>query len=1043
MRVWSFRLAAACLAFVSFETVGRAQNDTTAALAGNVTDAASHEAVAGARITLRQAETGDTFTARTNASGQFFFVGLRVGSAYALRVTAADFEAEEIPALSLALGEERQLDIALSTIASRTHHLERMTITAARERLAPGTSSTLSESDIEQRPTLDRSINDYATADPRITLLDDETGEISAAGQNVRFNSLQIDGIRLDDQFGLSASGLPSQGNPFSMETIAAVSVELAPYDVSRGGFTGASINAVTKSGSNRLSGSAYYSYRNEKFRAPDPRTGTRTPFTDKTYGFTLGGPLIRNRLFFFASWERSVHTDPAREPGFIPDAAAIERILLITKEKFNYDAGSLAEAGEKSRTSDRSMLKLDWRINAQHRLSARYTRSHGTQPNFANYSSSGETSLNTHWYESAQDLDAWSAQLFSKWLDAFQTEIVFAQQNYTNIRTPNSRWPQVRIGKVPASDSSTETGVVWFGADSDSMLNELTTKNLQAKISAKWLLGKHRIEFGGETLHSDFDNRRLQYAWGAYSFASIDDYEIGKMSGYTLEYMLDGGTPGVKWGYSVNTVFLQDTWRPFRTLTLTAGARFDYPTMDEKPRENPLVEQTFGVRNDATIDGAYTLAPRVSVAWKPVATRILQLRGGAGIFQGRIPGVWMSNAFVNDGLKAVRTTTKPDQFVADIYNQPQGPPTSTRMRVDLMDDALHLPTVARANLALDFELPWQNFVASLEWLYSRAQKSLVYRDLNLKRVATGPDGRPIYGEWKWNAKNTMFEHNANSQYANEKFDDVFLLTNADKRADNSVSSYLTLSLKRPLRNHWGASIAYTRGHATEVSPFTASTANANFSTRMSIDPNSDETGTSNTEVRDRIVTTLSTKFALIRNFNTTIQLLYDAHSGRPYSFTFRNDGNGDGHLNDLFYVPTSRNDPKVYWRTPVEADAFFAYLANNNALRRFAGQIVPRNTERSKFQHRFDLHLSQEIPFWKTLRSEIFCDLLNFTNLLNRRWGQIYQYASPYNLPVAYGYYDAASGQYFYSYQAEPKQQALQAATSRWRIQAGVKIKF
>ena len=1060
----------------------RAQTETTASLGGTVTAADSRSPVADARVSLKLAATGDVFTARTNASGQYFFAGLRVDDGYTLVASAPGYDTQTIGPFSLGLGEQKQVDVVFADPRNQVVQLEPMTVTAQREQPPAGTGSVVSESGIETRPSNDTStINDFATSDPRITMLDADTGEIAAAGQNVRFNSIQIDGMRIDDMFGLFDSGLPTQGeNPFSMETIQSVSVDLAPYDVTRGGFTGASINAVTKSGSNIFAGSAYYTYRNEKFRAADPTTGLRTPFTSTTYGFTLGGPIVKNHLFFFISWGRNNYTNPAKEAGYAPDDASLTRIISAARDLYNFDAGQLFDPGGKNRQRDNYMAKIDWRINAQHRLTLAYNGSHGSQPTFPDYGGASTTSLSSHWYTAKRSLDSLSAQLVSQWTSAFQTQISASRQHIVADYSPNSVWPQVSIGSVPALDGGAP-GTVYIGPDSTYQTNKTITNVTQAQLVGTWLLGKHRIEFGASTIRSDFTDTYLPYAWGGYTFANsssnnvaytaLDNFERGYFNTYNYQRPLsaDGSIPNVSWGYAVNTLFVQDTWRALRSLTLTAGIRYDYPTMSDRPAENALFEQTFGMRNDGNIHGAATFGPRASFTWTPGRLKRLRVRGGAGVFQGRAPGAWLSNAFDNNGSTSVQVTVRNStdrnyRFLTNINGTslaatPTTPPdwatsgTTPSIPMNLMSNGLRLPAVVRGNLALDLQLPWQRMTASIEWLYTRAFNSLVYRNINLLQTATGPDGRPLYGTWKVNTDGSISPDSSNIQYLHPaspdgsvNFQDVYLLTNADRRKDNSQSSYLTLALTRPVRDHWGFSIAYTRGHATEVSPFTNSVAATNFSRRVSVDPNSDETGTSATEVRDRVLTTFTYRFALIRKFNTTLSLVYDAHSGRPYSYAFTNDANldrGSNTNNDLFYVPSGRNDPKVYWLNQSEQDAFFAWLATNNDLRRYAGQIVPRNSERSQFIHRLDLHFRQQIPLWGTLRGEFVLDFINLTNLLNSSWGEVWQYSSPYVMKVAAGYYDARTGQYQYRFTSTPSPQTIQGTASRWQIQAGVKVTF
>jgi hypothetical protein len=219
--------------------------------------------------------------------------------------------------------------------------------------------------------------------------------------------------------FGLTSNGMPSQGNPFSLETVEALNVDVSPYDVSRSGFTGASVNAVTRSGTNQFRGSLYYSYRNQNFRARHPVTGERDPFTDQTAGLTFGGPLLPNRLFFFAGYEYSQRTEPAPSPGFNPDPVALVQLVAVARN-YGYDPGQLINPGQQNKQDKKYLLRLDWQASPEHRISSRYSRTRGHMPSFVDYSTSDRVSFSGHWYASEQNLDAFSTQVFSRWHDDF-----------------------------------------------------------------------------------------------------------------------------------------------------------------------------------------------------------------------------------------------------------------------------------------------------------------------------------------------------------------------------------------------------------------------------------------------------------------------------------------------------------------------------------------------------------------------------------------------------------------------------------------------
>jgi hypothetical protein len=345
------------------------------------------------------------------------------------------------------------------------------------------------------------------------------------------------------------------------------------------------------------------------------------------------------------------------------------------------------------------------------------------------------------------------------------------------------------------------------------------------------------------------------------------------------------------------------------------------------------------------------------------------------------------------------------------------------------------MPTVARGSLEFEHKFPWQNLTFSADYVYTYTLEGLAYKNINLRRTGTGPDGRTIYGD-----RTKSYGLVSNSQYLSSSFTDVYLLTNTSK----GVAGHATVSLSRPLRKHWGASISYTRGCSSDVSSVTSSTAATNFSSRAGIDPNDDRLGTSNYETRDRVQANLTIRFAAVKRFDTKIALYYEGRSGRPYSYIFGSDVNGDGadYDNDLFYVPTGPDDPKVRWASASQSDSFFAYLESNPSLKCFAGRIAPRNSERSQYQHRYDLKFTQEIPVRRSLKAELFFDILNLANLLNDKWGQVSAVSFPYGLAVANASYDPVANQYVYRFTGA-KTQSLQASLSRWQMQAGTRVKF
>lgn len=1008
----------------------RAQQETSATLTG-VVESFDGRLLDNLRVEVVHGPTGSLSVSHPNRRGLYALTGLAVGGPYAITVQADAHETRRFDNVYLLLGETRVLNVSLSPVGGSPVRLEAMKVGGERLASPVGPASMMDEEVIGAFPTIEGSINEIASLDPRVVYVDPERGEVTAAGQNSRYNSLSVDGVKINDLFGVESSGLPSQGNPLSIETLEMVSVETSPFDVNRGGFVGASINMVTKSGTNTFRGSAYYNYRNEKWRAKHPITGERDPFVDETAGVTFGGPLVRGKLFFFLAYERSSRTEPAPAPGFTPTLEALSRVVDAAA-RYGYNPGELTSPGQPDKSDFKWVAKVDWRISGEHRASFRLSDTRGSQPVAPRYSTSGSVSLNGYWYDSDKDLLAWSGQLFSRWTPNLQTEVKVAQHRYEALRSPRSRFPQVLIDNVPGDDGG--EGKVYLGTEESTQLNSLVTDKTEVGASLTWLAGRHRVLFGAEVERSEFENTYLRHAFGSYRFVSIEAFSAGTPWSYEHQYALPGRTPDVSWGYTMGSLFVQDTWMPLPQLTLTAGIRLDYPKASSAPVYNKLVHDTFGYRNDSTVGDTFTIGPRASFRYRFHEDWRTVVRGGVGVFQGRAPGVWLSNAYLYDGGK-IGTTTWVDGFSPDPDHQPGSGVANRRQSIDLIDGNFHLPSAARATVALDQPLPWLDAQLSLEWVQTWTLEGLAYRNLNLQPTALGPDGRVMYGHRTHTGAAV-----GGSEYRHDAFTDVFLLTNTNKGGSRQA----TISLTKPLKKRWGASVSYTHTNADDVSPVSSSTAATNFSTRVGRDPNDERVGTSNYEIRHRILAQVSVRFAAVRRFDTRLTLQYEGRSGRPYSYVFGNDANGDGvtYDNDLFYVPAGREDPRVRWAVARQKEAFFQWLEGSPRVKRYAGQMMPRNSERSRFSHQFDLKITQAVPLGGRFRGEVFLDIDNLGNLLNDEWGRVYAASFPYVLSVANANYDPIANQYVYRFTGA-KAEVLQPGVSRWQLRGGLKVRF
>ncbi len=1049
--ILKYLLTGFCALFCALASTALGQSLISSSISGIVSSGG--KPLAGAAVTAFYEPTNTKVTTTTNASGRFLFDGLRVGGPYTVSVAAGGFQPQEQKGIQLELSQVYQTDFDFKAPQPSDVVVMQAFVTTADsntlfDSLTTGSGSQVNQQQIETFPTIARTMNEFARLDPRVVITDRTNGETSAGGQNHRYNSMLIDGVKSNDVFGLTSNGLPAQGNPISIDVIQSFDVQVAPYDVRQSGFTGAAINSVTKSGGNDFHGTLKYLWTNQNLRAKneDPTNvnyGKRETFRESTLSATLGGPILKNRLFFFAGYEKFKRIEPPPSPGFGPTDAAVQ-LIRDTFKAYNYDVGSFSNAGSLKKYDSKLFGKLDWNISDGQRLSYRYNKADGHQPIFQDYTTSNATSFGGHWYTNHTLNESHVVSLFSNWTPDFKTEVRASRSKYKSDRDPNGPdFPQVVITQVPSS--TTGTGTIFVGTENSTANNHLKVDDYNATLDATYLWNDHTLEAGIDFEKDNFFDIFLQSLDGAYGTSSATGgytyAQLGGAAGLTGQpinyaYQFNPGGITVANAYTINNfnrmaVYAQDRWSVNPKLTLTGGVRLDrYAT--PIPGYNAAASAFAGINNTNSIDGLTTVSPRFGFNWALDSDKKTQIRGGAGIFLGQGPGVWLANNYFNNGLSS-RTATKATLAAQGITDIPFQPDVTKQLKgntstttINMLANNFKLPTVLKANLAVDRKLPGVGLVATLEFNETKTLEATWYQDLNLKQIGTTPDGRILYGG----------AANRNSA----SFVNVFLMKNTKK----GEAQQGTVKLQKPWKNHWFASISYTYGTSQDVSPVTSSTAGSNFGGRI-VYNNDDTVGRSNYEVRHRVLATLEKDFYFVKNYRTVASLVFETRSGRPFSYVFSNDANGDAanQSNDLFYVPTGPSDPKVVFTTQAQSDNFFAWLAGNKDLNRFAGQVVPRNSGTSRFIHQADLHIQQEIPIWGNVKGELFYDILNFGNLLNSHWGRYSAVNFPYNYFVASGVANTTTNQYTYTYTSTPRGQTMGTDLSRWQMQGGVQVKF
>ena len=1025
-------------------------------LSGQVTDA-SGAPLEGATVEIVHEPSGTTRFTDTQTGGRYQAQGLRPGGPY--RVTAYNdgFEPQAKDGITLALGRDESVNFSLEAGSANLDALEVVGV-AQSATFQPdnmGAATTVTREQIENFASIDRSIQDYARFDPRVNIVDDERGELSVAGANNRFNNVLIDGVPANDSFGLNANGQPATNQAISIEWIDQLAVEVAPYDVTQTGSTGGFINSITKSGTNEFSGSVYGTYRDDSF-VGDAENGSEFPeFEEKYYGANVGGPIIPDTLFFFVGYEKYENIDPSaglvglRGSGtpdiFDLDPAVVNDLISRAQSQYGIDIGSIQGPSEFVLEQDNYIAKLDWNINDQHRASFRYNKSEGTEPNVVR--NRFAFALSSHFYDEQRDYDAYTGQLFSDWTSNFSTELRATTTEYQTSFDLGSVLPEVTI--------ETDAGDLLFGTELFRQANALNVQTDNIFLNANYFAGLHSFDFGVEYYEQAYDNLFVFGQNGQYVFESIDDFFTGNPDFYQFRTSSDPNNPDLPrtvWAYDRTGVWAQDTWQVTGDLTLQFGARYDEFGTDDRPLRNQLFEQAYGFSNQGTVDGEGVFQPRIGFNWQMGEEFDAQLRGGIGVFVGRQPGVWLSNPFTNPGgtidvFNCFSTSQCGDAgvtFNPDVNNQPRvGGNAGARQDVDVVEDGFNLPTDILANLAYEMELPWfEDTILGLEVIRAEVQEGIHYEHLNLgSPTGVSPvDGRNLY----WS--DPVTGSGGGRANSDPRFNDVLLLSNTDEGERTAATISLEKTWQMDSGDRVFGKLAYTHTDASDVNPGTSSRAISNWNNRAIFNPNEEVASPSNTEISNRVIALLSYQANWFDFGTTGFSAFFEHRSGRPFSWTFDNDANGDFiRDNDLLYVPAGPGDVIFTGGSAMEAE-FLSFVESVDTLRNAKGTVVGRNTDRSSSVNQIDIRITQSIDIGNFSNLELFLDIENFGNLIDDDWGVIEQVPFEYVAEVVdFEGIDPATGRYIYDYSGRTDFESRQdgAAQSRWAAQIGLRFDF
>ncbi len=1042
-------------------------------ITGTVVDAEGRPLV-GAVVTARHDPTNTVSTAVSRENGRFAFRGLAVGGPFTVSASAEGLTIESVTGLRTVLGED--VDVRLAA-RSEVQVLESLVVEASTADLDPnstGAGSVLSSTQMELVPTTERSFADMISTNPYVTIRSGSA--LTALGQNNRYNSISVDGARINDQFGLNASGLQSFNNPFPLDALEQFSVSLAPYDARRSGFTGASVNAVTKSGTNTFSGSTYYFYTDSDIQGKDVfgnTAGTRPVLTEKTWGATLGGPIIPDRLFFFAAYEKYERESAATNPGFTPDTAQLATIktrlaAINSATGMSTDFGEIGTSGANLTDDEKRLIKLDWNINQDHRMTVRYSDTVGTQPSFGAFNSTSfsggaplsgapqigrTTALTSHFYDVTRTEEVWSGQIFSNWTQDFKTEIAYSNTYFLQKSNPRAIYPEVRIYNLSGVDltgRAITNGVLALGTENSRHGNDLEVKTEIYTAIADYTWKNFTFTGGVDLESSSFYNLFRQSSYGVIGFNGLNAFVNDTPFAFYRSVVQDGFQAADISEFEQTGLFAQAKWEVSPRLSLTAGLRLDLVESPIAPAENAAFKAAFGMTNSGTVDGTENPAPRLAFNYALDDERMTQIRGGVGVFLGRAPWVFFSNSYGATGVGRF-TQSRVGAAAPTLVNylntefDPENPvgtvatPGSTST-INLAKPGIKLPTVMRSNIAVDRKIPRLDAIVSAEFIYTDNLSQLFIDNMNLKPTSIGADGRQRFAGSPNTPANAIVP----------TFGNVLRMRNTDVGS----SKYISVAIDRPMKDGWSYNASYTHGRSTEGQALGSSTAGSQWQFNAVFNQNTVEEGRSDFEIRHRVLIGFAKEFTYWRNLKTRVSLLYEGRSGSPYSWVYTSDLNNDGfQRNDLLAVPSDVNDPRFDFSTLNAAgltDTYFAAL-EATGLSKYAGGYAPRNSFFQPWQNSLDLRLTQQIPVAGPVKVELFLDFLNFGSWLN---DDLFNYVETLPVPGNTGLVrEFGSANYVSTTDGRIRPTNILAQSnsnvlinngvSRWRIQLGARLSF
>ncbi|MBQ5495566.1 MAG: TonB-dependent receptor [Prevotella sp.] len=978
---------------------------TTSALSGKVTMADTKEEVIGATIQAIHEPSGTKYAAVTNSNGRFTIQGMRNGGPYSVAISYIGYETKTFRNIVLELGETYNLNALLSEDANE---LTEIVVSGKASKFAAektGASTNINQRTIQELPTINRSIGDLAKLSPYYG------GSNSFGGMNGKMSNFTLDGANLNNNFGLNSS-LPGGGNPISMDAIDEVQMVVAPFDVRQSNFIGGGINAVTKSGTNTFKGTAYFYYTNEDMhgnRVDGVQNSEPNPGEEKVYGFTLGGPIIKDKLFFFANYERTntenipTYWHPDLTGGGADNKTYTSRTTLedmqmisqFVKNKYGYDTGSPTDYPGDI-VNNKYLARLDWNINQNHHLAVRFNHTNNSRwtPPSATSRDVGGLSAScvgissmafaNSFYNQENKVTTFSGDLNSRFGQNISNQLLVTYSNIDDPRSSDSQiFPMVDIMKD--GDPYMTLGYEIFTYN-----NRVQNKILTINDNFTYYMGNHKLTAGFSFEHQKALNNYMRQGTGYYRYASMEDFMDGAAPiGVALTTGNNGEeNPSSQVVFNQIGLYVQDDWNITEKFKINYGIRFDNLIFQNEGavRNDELYAVDFGGRHVDTglwPKSNWQISPRVGFVWDALGDKSLKVRGGTGLFAGRMPLVFFTNMPGQSGMMQTTYVTKDatalSQFTGGMKTNVHDMETILKNYAQGMayyagvDPDFKMPQVWKTSIGIDYQVP-VSFPLTLtgEFTYTKNINAVHLDNYNMKspddtwRHITGADNRLIYpaaSEYQYTSKGT------------------YVLTNNHKGHGWTASLQLQAE---PIKNLF-VSAAYTHTVNREVTALPGSNAQSAWQYMHTVNgPNAVEVRNSGFVTPDRVIANISYKYG-----KDHFSLFYSGYSPSGYSYTYSNDINGDGLSYDLMYIP--RDDSEIKFVSDDDRIAFWNFVEQDDYLKNHKGEYADLYGARAPWVHTFDFKWAHDFDLKignTSHKLQLIANIENIGNLLKSSWG-------------------------------------------------------